>query len=79
MEVHLTPELEVKLNRIAVEQGRDASLVAAEAIERLADHEGWFMDAVERGLSEAGRGELLDHFEVVTRIEKRLLNQQSSS
>lgn len=38
----------------------------------LSDHDAWFIQEVEKGQSQADQGELIEHDEVVTRIEKRL-------
>ncbi len=70
MEVRLTPDVEAKLTRIAAEQGRDTETLAQEAIERFVDFDEWFIREVEKGLVSAGRGELLTHEEVGTRLEK---------
>jgi predicted transcriptional regulator len=43
MEVHLSPELENQLQRIAAEQGRDAESLVSEAVERLVGYEEWFV------------------------------------
>ena len=72
MEVHLNPEIQTKLSRIAAAQGKDAELLAREAIEQFVDFDAWFIREVEIGLAAADRGELLAHEEVGTRIEKRL-------
>ena len=43
MEVHLNPDVEAKLTRLAAEQGRDAGVLAQEAIENLVDYDEWFI------------------------------------
>jgi predicted transcriptional regulator len=77
MEVHLSPDVQAKLDRLAVEQGRDKEALAAEAIARFVDYDEWFIREVERGLTSADRGELLTHEEVGTRIEKLIAEKQS--
>jgi predicted transcriptional regulator len=69
MEVELPPDLEIKLNLLAAEQGRAVAQVVSEAVERLVDYDTWFMKAVQEGAVHADRGELLPHDEVVHRIE----------
>ncbi len=64
MEVNLSPELEAKLNRTAAEQGRDSQSLVQEAVERLVDHDKWFIREVEKGLAVADRGEFVEHDEV---------------
>jgi predicted transcriptional regulator len=78
MEVHLNPEIQTKLFRIAAARGSDAELLAREAIERFVDYDDWFIGEVEKGLAAADRGELLTHEEVGARIEKRLAEKSRS-
>ena len=70
MEVHFTPELEAKLNRIAAENQRDADEYVQELVEQYLDHDGWFRQEVKKGLDQLDRGEFLSHGEVVARIER---------
>jgi len=79
MEVHLAPDLQAKLLRVAAERGRDAETLAKEAIERFVNYDEWFLSEVERGLSQIERGEVLTHEEVGARLEKLLLEKQSSA
>jgi len=71
MEVELTPDLEAKLTRLAAEQGRDTRALVREAVERLVNHDEWFVREVEKGLSAADRGELIDHEEIGKLIAQR--------
>ena len=43
------------------------------------DYERWFIQEVEKGLAAAHKGELLEHDEVVARIEKYLQVKISKS
>ena len=71
MEVHLTPDLQAKLARLATEQGRDAELLVREAIERFVNYDEWFLREVEKGLAAADRGEFVEHDEIGKLIERR--------
>jgi len=71
MEVDLTPDLEAKLVRLAAEQGRDTRALVREAVERLVNHDEWFVREVEKGLAAADRGELIDHEEIGKLIAQR--------
>ena len=71
MEVDLTPDLEAKLTRLALEQGRDTRALVREAVERLVNHDEWFVREVERGLAAADHGELIDHEEIGKLIDRR--------
>jgi predicted transcriptional regulator len=77
MEVHLDPDVQVKLARLAAERGCDPELLAREAIERFVDYDEWFIREVEEGLAQIEQGEVLSHEEVGTRLEKLLTGKQS--
>jgi predicted transcriptional regulator len=79
MEVHLTPEKEALIRQLAARTGQDTAQLIQEAVDRLLDHDSWFRDEVAKGQAQAARGELIDHEEVVRRIEKRLQDKQSRS
>jgi predicted transcriptional regulator len=69
MEVQFSPEKEARLQDFATRTGRDASQLVVEAVDRLLEYDARFIEAVEVGRAAARRGELLDHDEVVARIE----------
>ncbi len=77
MEVHLNPDVQAKLSRIAAERGSDVELLAREAIERFVDYDEWLIGEVEKGIASADRGELLSHAEMGARLEKRIAEKQS--
>jgi predicted transcriptional regulator len=53
MEVHLSSDVQAKLNRLAAEQGRDTEALSQEAIARFVDYDEWFIREVEKGLASA--------------------------
>ena len=77
MEVHLSPELQAKLDRIAAEQGRDTQSLVNEAVERLVGYDEWFVRVVEKGLAQIERGEVLGHEEAGARLYKLLTEKHS--
>jgi predicted transcriptional regulator len=77
MEVHLNPDRQAKLNRLAAEQGRDTEALAQEAIARFVDYDEWFVREVEKGLASADRDQLLAHEEVGIHLEKLIAEKQS--
>lgn len=79
MEIHLTPEKEALLRQVAARTGQDAVQVIQEAVDRLLDHDAWFIKEVEKGQSQAAKGDLIEHDDVVARIEKRLKEKQHRS
>ncbi len=71
MEVHLRPDLEAKVARIAAEQGRDAGAIIQDAVERLVSYDEWFLREVEKGLAAADRGEWIEHQEIGKLVNSR--------
>ena len=76
MEIELSPELQAKLERVASQQGRDTKSLLHEAVERLVSYDEWFLRQVEEGLAQADRGELVEHEEVVARVETLIADKQ---
>ena len=75
MEVHLSPDKQARLQEIATRAGKNAEQMVEEAVDRMLEHlehDERFIAAVEEGRSSARRGELLEHDEVVERIDKLL-------
>jgi predicted transcriptional regulator len=79
MEIHLTPEKEALLRQLAERTGQDTAQVVQEAVDRLLDHDTWFIREVEKGQLQAASGDLMEHDEVVARIEKLLQEKQPRS
>jgi RHH-type rel operon transcriptional repressor/antitoxin RelB len=71
MEVNLDPGLQARLTRLAADRGSDAGALVQEAVERLVDHDEWFLREVREGLAAADRGELIDHDAVGELIDSR--------
>ena len=69
MEVQLSPEKQAKLQHFAARTGREASELVEEAVDRMLEYDARFIEAVEEGRAAARRGELVEHDEVVARIE----------
>jgi predicted transcriptional regulator len=69
MEVQLPPEKEAKLQNVATRTGRPAAELVEEAVDRMLEYDARFIEAVEVGRDAARRGDMLEHDEVVSRIE----------
>ena len=69
MEVRLPPEKEARLKYFATRIGREAEDLIVEAVDRMLEDDARFIEAVEEGRAAARRGELLEHDDVVNRIE----------
>ncbi len=70
MEVHLTPEQEAELSELATRKGRDPDALAQEVLGFYLKHEARFVEAVKRGIASADRGDLIEHDEVLARINR---------
>ena len=70
MEVHLTPEQEARLSKLATRKGRHADELAQEVIGFYLEHEARFIEAVKRGMESLDRGEYVSHEDVAARIER---------
>ena len=71
MEVRFSPELEQKINRVAVQKGLDSESLVREAVERFMEYNEWFLREVEKGIAAADRGEFIEHDEIGRLIESR--------
>ncbi|MGA2590092.1 MAG: hypothetical protein ABSH32_09270 [Bryobacteraceae bacterium] len=70
MEVHFSPEKEARLQQVATRIGKNTAQVVEEAVDRMLEYDERFIAAVEEGRVSARRGDLLEHDEVVARIEQ---------
>jgi len=78
MEVHLSPEQEAELSELASSKGRDADTLAQEVLDFYLKHEARFVEAVKRGIATADRGDLIEHDEVLARINRLLASDHGS-
>ena len=72
MEVHFTPETQARLQEVAIRAGKSPEQVIEEAVDRILEYDERFLAAVEEGRASARRGDLLEHDDVVERIERIL-------
>jgi predicted transcriptional regulator len=72
MEVHFTPEQEAQLSQLARHAGTDTEQLVKDAALRLVEEDAEFRAGVRRGIEQADGGELVEHEEVKTRIERLL-------
>ena len=70
MEVHFTPELEARLTDLATTQGRNPGELLQDALARCLEDESQFLEAVERGIAAAQRGDFIDEEEMDARVER---------
>ena len=72
MEVHFKPDTEAQLKEFAARKGKDAAHVVEEIVSNTLQQQARFVEGVKRGIASADRGDLIDHEEVVKRIEQIL-------
>ena len=72
MNIHLRPDQETQLAKLAQRMGRPAEQVAQEAIDALFDHDAWFSAEVAKGFAQLDRGEFVTREEVRARIDRLL-------
>jgi predicted transcriptional regulator len=72
MEVRFSPDKEARLRDFATRTGKDAAQLVEEAVDRMLEYDARFIEAVKEGRAAARRGDLLEHDEVVERVEKLL-------
>jgi len=72
MKLDLTDEQESKLAELAAREGVTPNQFIVDLLAHYLDPDPDFVRAVEQGIASADRGELIDHEEVVRRIEARL-------
>ena len=70
MEVHFTPHTEAQLKEFAARKGKDAAQVVEEAVSNMLQRQARFVGGIKRGIASADRGDLVEHEEVVSRIER---------
>jgi predicted transcriptional regulator len=71
MEVHLSAELQAKVERAAAENKSGAEEYVKQLLEHYVDHDAWFRQQVARGLEQLDRGEFLAHEEIGARIDPK--------
>lgn len=70
MEVHFTPEQEAQLAQMATKVGTDPERLVKDVLVRYLDDEARFLEAVEKGIAAAERGQFIEEEEMDARIER---------
>ena len=71
MDLHVPPDLEAKLNRLAEGTGRNPQQLALDLLATSVEHDAWFRGEVEKGRFSAREGRLLDQAELLARLDQR--------
>jgi predicted transcriptional regulator len=70
MEVHFPPDIETRLQQVALANGKDAEQLVKDTVVRMLENQARFVAGVEKGIAAADRGELIDHQDVVKRVNR---------
>jgi predicted transcriptional regulator len=70
MEVNFTPHTEAQLKEFAARKGKDAAQVVQQTVVSMLERKTRFVEGVKQGVASADRGDLIDHEEVVSRIDR---------
>jgi predicted transcriptional regulator len=70
MEVHFTPEQQAQLAQMATKAGTNPERLVTDVVARYLDEKARFLEAVEKGITTAARGEFIEEEEMDARIER---------
>lgn len=70
MEVHFSPDVETRLQQLAVANGKNAEQLVKDNVAQMLENQARFRAGVQRGIEQADRGEFVEHKEVLDRIER---------
>lgn len=68
--MHFSPEVETQLQQLALANGKDAEQLVRDTVARMLENHARFVAGVERGIAQADRGDVIDHKDVVNRINR---------
>jgi predicted transcriptional regulator len=69
MEVDFSPDVETRLQRLAVANGKNAEQLVKDTVARMLENQARFIAGVQRGIEQADRGEFIEHKDVLNRID----------
>jgi predicted transcriptional regulator len=69
MEVHLSPEQQAQLAQIASKAGTAPERLVTNVVARYLNEEARFLEAIEKGISAADRGEFISEEQMDARLE----------
>jgi predicted transcriptional regulator len=70
MEVHFPPDVETRLQQVAVANGKDVEQLVKDTVARMLENQARFITGVQRGIEQADRGEFVEHKDVLNRIDR---------
>ena len=69
MEVHLSPEQQAQLAQIASKAGTAPERLVTKVVARYLNEDARFLEAIEKGISAADRGEFISEEQMDARLE----------
>ena len=72
MEVHFSPEDETRLQQVAAASAKDVEQLVKDTVARMLENRARFIAGVQKGIEQADRGELVEHKDVLNRINRLL-------
>ena len=78
MEVHFSPEVEMRLQQVASASGKDAEQLVKETVSRMLENQARFIAGVQKGIDQADHGEFVEHQEVLNRIDHCFAREEGS-
>jgi predicted transcriptional regulator len=70
MEVHFSPDVEMRLQQVASANGKDAEQLVKDTVARMLEDQARFIAGVQRGIAQADRGEFVEHKDLLDRIDR---------
>ena len=70
MEVHFSPDVETRLQQLAIAHGKDPEQLVKDTVARMLEDQARFIAGVQKGIEQADRGEFVEHQDVVNRIDR---------
>lgn len=70
MEVHFPPDVETRLQQVAVANGKDAEQLVMDTVVRMLEDQARFIAGVQRGIEQGDGGEFVEHKDVLDRIDR---------
>jgi predicted transcriptional regulator len=70
MEVHFSPDVETRLQQVALANGKNPEQLVKDTVARMLEDQARFVAEVEEGIAAADRGDLIDHKDVVERVNR---------
>jgi predicted transcriptional regulator len=70
MEVHFSPDVETRLQQVAVANGKEAEQLVKDTVARMLENQARFIAGVQKSIEQADHGELVEHKDVLNRIDR---------